>query len=90
MRMLWRVVRFLAGGAVGLVAGAAIATALSSERRQAVQERVRERWQRAREMAEAEAARTESELWARFRQLVGLSSSDGVAEDITTSPPGLR
>ncbi len=87
MRMPWRVVRFLAGGAVGLVAGAAIATALSSERRQAVQERVRERWQRARAVAEAEAARTEGELWARFRQLVGLPSADGLGSDLKAPPP---
>ncbi|MCS7050711.1 MAG: hypothetical protein NZL87_03765 [Thermomicrobium sp.] len=82
-----RVLRVLASSAIGIAAGAAIAAALSSQRRRAWEASLRERWRRARAVAEAESARTEAELWARFRQLVGLSTADGTAHDFTAPPP---
>jgi len=81
-----RVVRFLASSALGIAAGAAVAALLSSERRRALEASVRERWQRARRAADEESARTEQELWARFRQLVGLPSQDGIPTDFTLPP----
>lgn len=73
-----RVVRFVAGGALGIAAGAAVAAALSPERRQAIEERVRARLAEARQAATEAEVRTESELWARFRQLIGVQSPDGL------------
>jgi len=80
-----RFVRFLASSALGIAAGAAVAAALSSERRRTLEAALRARWQRARRAADEEAARTEQELWARFRQLVGLPSQDGIPRDFTPS-----
>ncbi len=72
-----RIVRFVAGGALGIAAGAVAAAVLSPERRQAIEERVRARLAEARRAATEAEARTEAELWARFRQLVGIQSPDG-------------
>ncbi len=81
-----RFLRFVASSALGIAAGALVAALLSSERGRALEAALRERWQRARQVAEQERARTEQQLWARFRQLVGSSSQDGVASDFTAPP----
>lgn len=81
-----RFLRFLASSALGIAAGAFVAALLASERRRALEAALRERWQRARQAAEQEQERTEQELRARFRQLVGSSSQDGVASDFTAPP----
>jgi len=78
-----RLLRFLASSAFSIAAGALVAAALASERRRQVETALRQRWQRARQAAESEAVETEQEHWARFRQLVGLSSQDGLPRDIT-------
>lgn len=74
-----RVVRFVAGSALGIAAGAVVAATLSPERRQAIEERVRARLAEARRAATEAESRTESELWARFRQLIGVQSPDGLS-----------
>ncbi|MCX7624182.1 MAG: hypothetical protein RMK01_09175 [Thermomicrobium sp.] len=81
-----RLVRFLASSALGIAAGAAVAAFLSSERCRRLEATLRARWQHARRAANAEAARTEQELWARFRQLVGLPSQDGLPTDFSAPP----
>lgn len=86
MATAYRLLRFLASSALGIAAGAVVAAALSSERRRALEGSLRERWHRAREAAESESARTEDELWARFRQLVGLPTADGLPHDFTAPP----
>lgn len=78
-----RVVRFLASSALGIAAGAAVAALLSSERRRQLEATLRARWQQARRAADAESARTEEELWTRFRQLVGLPSRDELPSDFS-------
>ncbi len=73
-----RVVRFVAGSALGIAAGAVVAAMFSPERRQAIEERLRTRLAEARRAAAEAESRTESELWARFRQLIGVQSPDGL------------
>lgn len=78
----WQFRRFVAGSALGVFVGATVALLLSPEKRQAAETLLHERWQRAQQVAKQEGARTEEELWARFRQLVGLSSPDGLSSDV--------
>jgi hypothetical protein len=72
-----RIVRFVAGSVLGIAAGAIAAALFSSERRRAIEECARAKLAEARRAAAEAEVQTEAELWARFRQLVGLSSPDG-------------
>ena len=72
-----RLVRFLAGSVLGIAAGAVVAAIFAPERRRAIGEHVRALLSEARQAAAEAESHTEAELWARFRQLVGLPSPDG-------------